>query len=75
MALGLGLTNATKALVMVVVGTGVGLLTAFGFDLTGEQVTGINVFVDALLALWVAISAGDSPALAPNKSAFTGTPE
>ena len=73
MALGLGLTNATKALILAVISAGVVLVSAFGLSLTTEQVAGVTAFANAVLALWVGLSAGDSPSLDPAKSPFTGS--
>jgi hypothetical protein len=61
MELGLGRTNATKAVIGGLVSAALALATAFGFDLSGEQVGAINAFVDALLIGWIALSYKESP--------------
>jgi hypothetical protein len=61
MSIGLGLTNATKAIVMVIVSAVLGLITSLGLDLSGEQVGYINTIVDGILGLWIALTYKDSP--------------
>jgi hypothetical protein len=67
MELGLGRTNATKAVIGGLVSAGLSLATAFGFDLSGEQVGAINAFVDAILIAWIALSYKDSPKRVENE--------
>lgn len=59
--MGLGLTNATKAVIAGVISAALSLATAFGLNLTGEQVGAINAFADAVLIAWVALTYKDSP--------------
>lgn len=63
--MGFGLTNAKKAIIGGLVSTAIGLGTAFGLDLSGEQVGAINAFVDAVLVAWVAFTFKDSPMRIP----------
>jgi hypothetical protein len=71
--LGLGLTNAAKGLISAVISAGLALLVAFGFDLSAEQLSATVTFVNAVLALWIGLSAGGSPALRDDKNAITGS--
>ena len=59
--MGFGLTNATKAVILGVVSSALNLLIVFGFELSGDQVSGINAFVDSILILWIALTFKDSP--------------
>ena len=71
-SLGFGLTNAQKGLITAVVGAGLGLAVAFGFNMTAEQVAAIVAFVNTILALWIGLTAGGSPALDSDVSPITG---
>jgi hypothetical protein len=71
-SLGFGLTNAQKGLIMAAINAGISLAVLFGWSLTGEQVAGVIAFVDAILALWIGLTAGGSPTLKEGKNALTG---
>jgi hypothetical protein len=71
-SLGLGLTNAQKGLIMAVLSAAISAGVAFGWDVTGEQVAGVNGLVDAVLALWIGLTAGGSPTLSEGANALTG---
>ena len=71
-SLGFGLTNAQKGLITAVVSAGLGLAVAFGFNVTAEQVAATVAFVDAILALWIGLTAGGSPARDRDVSPITG---
>lgn len=72
-SLGFGLTNAQKGLISAVVSAGLSLAVAFGFDVTAEQIAAIVTFVNAVLGLWIGITAGGSPTLQPGANALTGS--
>jgi hypothetical protein len=52
----LEMTNAIKAQVIVLVNAVIGLLTAFGVDLTDKQQGALIVFVNAVFGLWVLLT-------------------
>ncbi len=54
------MTNATKAAVIAAVNAALGLVTAFGVDLSSTQQAAVTTAVNAALALWVALTYGDS---------------
>ena len=62
----LNLTNATKAQVIVALNAVLSLVTAFGLDLSNEQMAAITTAVNALLALWIALTYKDSPKRIPD---------
>jgi hypothetical protein len=55
------MTNATKAVVITVVNAALGLLVAFGVDLSDAQTSAITTFANAVLFAWVAFTYKDSP--------------
>jgi hypothetical protein len=52
----LGMTNAVKAQIIVVINALLALLEEFGLNLTDGQQTAIIVLVNAVLALWVGLT-------------------
>jgi uncharacterized membrane protein len=70
--LGFGLTNAQKGLVSAVVSACLSLAVAFGLSITADQTAAIVTFVNALLGLWIGLTAGNSPALREGVNPLTG---
>ena len=54
-------TNATKAQVIALVNAVVALVTAFGLDITTEQLAALLAVVNAALSLWVGLTYKQSP--------------
>lgn len=52
----LEMTNAVKAQIIVVINAILGLLTAFGVDLSDAQQGALLVVVNAVLGLWVLVT-------------------
>jgi hypothetical protein len=50
------MTNAVKALIIVVINAVLGLLTSFGVNLSDKQQAAIIALVNAILGLWVALT-------------------
>ncbi len=50
------MTNATKALLITLINAGLVLITSFGVSLSDAQTGAITVFVNAALALVVALT-------------------
>jgi hypothetical protein len=69
---GLGLTNAQKGLLSAVVSAGLSLAVAFGLNVTADQIAAIVTFVNALLGLWIGLTAGGSPVLQAGANPLTG---
>lgn len=55
------MTNATKALLIAVFNAGLALAVSFGLTLTDAQTVALTGFVNACLALWVALTYKNSP--------------
>ncbi len=55
------MTNATKALMIALLNSGLSLLVSFGFTLTDAQTAAVTGFANALLAVWVAVTYQNSP--------------
>lgn len=55
------LTNATKALIIAAMNALLGVAVAFGIQLTVQQLGAIDVAMNAILALIVALTYKDSP--------------
>jgi hypothetical protein len=70
--LGLGLTNAQKGLISAVVSAALSLGVAFGLNVTADQTAAIVTFVNAVLGLWIGLTAGGSPVLAAGANPLTG---
>jgi hypothetical protein len=62
------LTNASKAQVIAVVNAALGLVIAFGVNMTSAQQVSITTLVNAVLALWVGITYKASPRRTPDRS-------
>lgn len=60
------MTNATKASVIAFANATLGLVMAFGFDVTSAQAAAINTFVNAALALWVLLTYRNSAKRIPD---------
>ena len=60
------MTNATKAAIIALVNTGLGLLTAFDVALTEAQKGAIIAFVNAALVLVVLLTYKNSPKRTPD---------
>jgi hypothetical protein len=69
---GLGLTNAQKGLISAVISAGLSLAVAFGLSVTADQMAALVTFVNALLGLWIGLTAGGSPVLQQGANALTG---
>lgn len=52
----LEMTNAVKAQIIVAINAFMGLLDAFGVDMSDKQKSAVVVFVNAVLALWVLLT-------------------
>lgn len=50
------MTNAVKAQIIVAINAFMGLLDAFGVDMSDKQKSAVVVFVNAVLALWVLLT-------------------
>lgn len=57
----LNVTNATKAQVGAAVNAILVLVTAFGLNLSADQIAAIIAVVNALLSLWVGLTYKSSP--------------
>lgn len=68
------ITNATKGLVIAVINAVLGLLVAFGVDLSAEQIGAILAVANTAGALFVALTYKNSPKRVPD-DAFVFTPE
>lgn len=55
------MTNALKAAIIAALNAGLGVLVAFGVDLSDEQIAAVLGFGNAVLALWIAVSYRNSP--------------
>lgn len=60
-------TNATKAQLLAAVNALIVLVTAFGLELTADQIGAITLAVNALFALWVGLTYRDSPKRVPEE--------
>ncbi len=58
-------TNATKAQVIALVNAVVALVTAFGLDISTEQLAALLAVVNAALSLWVGLTYKASPKRIP----------
>jgi hypothetical protein len=59
-------TNATKAQIIVVINAVLALVTAFGFDLSNEQMAATTAAANAILSLWIGLTYKDSPKRVPD---------
>lgn len=50
------MTNATKALLITLINAGLVLIVSFGVTVSDGQQTAITGFVNAALAIWVALT-------------------
>lgn len=50
------MTNATKAGIIAVLNSGLGLLVAFDVALTQAQLGALDTFANAVLGVWVALT-------------------
>lgn len=55
------MTNALKAAIIAALNAGLGVLVAFGVELTDAQMAAVLGFGNAVLALWIALSYKNSP--------------
>lgn len=59
------MTNATKALIVSVVNSGLLLAITFGVAISDAQLAALGVFVNAVLAFWVHVTRKNSPLRVP----------
>jgi hypothetical protein len=60
------LTNATKAQLIVAINAILVLVTAFGLDLSNEQMAAVTAAANAVLSLWIGLTYKDSPKRVPD---------
>lgn len=59
------MTNATKAVIILVLNSAISLVTSFGVSISDAQTTAITGFANAVLLCWIALTYKDSPARSP----------
>lgn len=60
------MTNTTKGLIAAFINSGLGLAVAFGLPLSTEQVGALTLFLNAGIALFIALTYKNSPRRIPD---------